>query len=151
MASDYKSFLKSLEDLLDEYLVKKAPALPKGVKDAIVNFAPWIILIGIVLGLPFILAALGLNFLLFPAVSGYAGVYGGVGYILTVALNAIALVLEVMALPGLFKRQKRSWYLVYYAVLVGLLASLVRFDIGGFIVGGLIGLYILFQVKSYYS
>ena len=37
---DYKSYLCDLEKLADEYLVKKAPALPDGVKEAIVKFGP---------------------------------------------------------------------------------------------------------------
>lgn len=49
---DFKSYMNQLEDLLTEYLVKKAPALPANVKEVIVNFAPWITLILVILALP---------------------------------------------------------------------------------------------------
>ena len=52
-SKDFKSYLKQLEDLLSEYLVKKAPALPANIREAIVNFAPWVTLVVLILTLPF--------------------------------------------------------------------------------------------------
>ena len=60
-SKDFKSYLKQLEDLLSEYLVKKAPALPANIKEAIVNFAPWVTLVVLILTLPVVLAVFGLG------------------------------------------------------------------------------------------
>ena len=146
----YKSYLKQLEDLLSEYLVKKAPALPANVKEAIVKFAPWVTLVIFILTLPLVLAVFGLGALLAP-LSFLGGFTAGTNYILTLIFTAIQLVLEAMAIPGLFKRSKSAWNLVFYASLVGGVQSIVTFNLGGLIIGTLLSLHILFQVKEYYK
>lgn len=148
-SSDFKSMLGSVEKTLDVYLVQKAPALPKNVKEAIVQYGPWITIIIIVLALPAIFAALGLGTLLAP-VSFFVGVGFGFNYMLTMILVAIAIVLEIMAVPGLFKRQRSAWNFMFYSTLVSGLSNLVSYDVFGLIIGMLLSLYILFQVKEYY-
>lgn len=63
---DMKSYLSGLENVCEEYLVKKAPALPEGAKEAIVKFGPWIALILLVLSAPVLLGLLGLGTVLMP-------------------------------------------------------------------------------------
>lgn len=147
---DFKSYLGDVERLCEEYLVKKAPSLPEGAKEAIVKFGPWISLILIVMSAPLFLGLLGLGAVLMP-VSFMGGLQAGMGYTLSMVLALVALVIEVVALPGLFKRQKNAWYLMFYASLVGALQNLVTFNLGGLVVGTLLSLYVLFQVKSYYK
>lgn len=147
---DFKSYLGDVERLCEEYLVKKAPSLPEGAKEAIVKFGPWISLILIVMSAPLFLGLLGLGAVLMP-VSFMGGIQAGMGYTLSMVLALVALVIEVVALPGLFKRQKNAWYLMFYASLVGALQNLVTFNLGGLVVGTLLSLYVLFQVKSYYK
>ncbi len=142
--------LKQLEDILELYLVKKAPSLPTGAKEAIVKFGPWIVLIILIMTLPLVLAVLGLGSLFIP-ISYMGGVNSGVGYTASLVLMFITLILEAVALPGLFRREKRSWNLVYYATLIGAVQSAISFNLVGLIVGSLISLYILFQIKSYYT
>jgi hypothetical protein len=140
--------LSQLEKTLEGYF-KKAPALPAGLKELIVKFAPWLILISLILLLPAILAALGLSALFLPA-SYLGGVGFGLNYTIAMIISIGTIILEVMALPGLFKRQLSAWRLVFYATLVSALASLIQLNLVGLIVGTAIGLYLLFQVKSYY-
>ena len=147
---DYKAYLAQLEDLLHEYLVKKAPAIPTNIKEAIVKFAPWATLVIFILTLPLVLAVFGLGAILAP-LSFLGGVTAGTNYILTLIFTAIQLVLEAMAIPGLFKRERRAWNLVFYASLVGGVQSIATFNIGGLIIGTLLSLYILFQVREYYK
>lgn len=148
--SDYKSYLKKLEDLLSEYLVKKAPALPANIKEAIVKFAPWATLVILILTLPLVLAVFGLGAILAP-LSFLGGVTAGTNYILTLVFSGISLVLEAMAIPGLFKRAKSAWNLVFYAALLGGIQNIVSFNLGGLLIGTLLSLYILFQVREYYK
>src|SRR3990167_11475335 len=99
---DFKSYLQQLEDLLHEYLVKKAPALPGNIKEAIVNFAPWITLVILILTLPLVLAVFGLG-AFFAPFSFLGGITAGTNYLLTILFSGVQLVLEAMAIPGLFK------------------------------------------------
>ncbi len=142
--------MAKLEDTLELYLLKKAPSLPEGIKEAIVKFGPWIVLILLIMTLPVILAVFGLGALILPfSVVGGAGF--GLTYLLSLGLTIVMLVLEAMAIPGLFKRQMKAWKLLYYATLVGAVQNVVSFNLGGLIIGTLLGLYILFQISSYYK
>lgn len=144
-----------LEAILDEYMVKKAPfALPKEVKEFIVKIAPYLIILFAIMSLPLIFGAIGLTAVLSPfAMMGGYG-YGNWGFSMIVSLvaTAIALVMEVMAVPGLFKRTKASWRLVFYASIVSLIGGILAVHgIFGAIIGAIIGWYILFQVKDLYK
>src|SRR3989338_9330873 len=114
MSTSFKSYIKQLEDLLSEYLVKKAPALPANVKEAIVRFAPWAVLILFVITLPIVLAVFGLS-AVFAPLSFLGGITVGTNYILTIILSAVQLVLEAMAIPGLFQKSRGAWNLVFYS------------------------------------
>lgn len=148
-----KNNLTKLESILELYLVKKAPfALPIGLKEFIVKFSPWINLIFLILFLPTLLAAIGLSAMMPPL--AYRSMFGygyGFGYYLQLILGGAAFVLQLIALPGLFKRHLSAWNLIFYSVLVAAIADLVRGNIVGLIIGTLFALYILFQIKSYYK
>lgn len=148
--ADQPKFLDQLNNLCEEYLVKKAPALPENVKEAIVKYGPYVILVLVILALPGILFALGLGAIAAP-LSFLGGVGSGVGLSVGIIISTVALVIELIALPGLFKRTASSWKLVYYSTLVSAVSNLVSFNLGGLIIGTLISLYILFQIKSYYK
>jgi len=147
---DYKSYLGDLEKIADEYLVRKAPALPDGVKEVIVKFGPWISLILLVMSAPLILGFLGLGTFMMPF-SYLGGLRMGMGYTVSMVFTAVIMVMEVLALPGLFKWAKAGWTMMYYAALLGAMQNAVAFNLGGLIIGTLLSLYILFQVKSYYK
>jgi hypothetical protein len=138
---------KDLIGFLDFYLVKKAPfQLPDGAKEWIVKYGPWIAVVLIVITLPLLLLALGVSMLFLP----FAGTAApGLGIAWVVVL--VELGLEVAALPGLFARKMSGWRLLFYGRLVAILASLLMYSFVGGIVGGLIGLYILFQIRTLYT
>ena len=153
---DVKGILSQLEAILDEYMVNKAPfALPKEVKEFIVNVSPYLVIIFAVLALPIIFAALGLTAFLSPfaMMGGYRyGFAWGFFAIVGLAVSVITMILEIIAVPGLFKRTKGAWTLLFYASIVSLIGSILSFSgiIGG-IIGAIIGWYILFQVKELYT
>ncbi|NTV05493.1 MAG: hypothetical protein HGA59_03175 [Chlorobiaceae bacterium] len=154
--SDVKGILSQLEAILDEYMVNKAPfTLPIEVKEFIVKVSPYLVIIFAVMVLPIIFAALGLTAILSPfaMMGGYP--YGfGWGFAATVGLvfSVITFVMEIVAVPGLFKRSKSAWTLLFYASIVSLIGTILSFNglIGG-IIGTIIGWYILFQVKELYK
>lgn len=147
---NYKSYLNQLENFLDLYLVKKAPPLPVGVKDFIVTVMPYLTVVFLILALPLILGLIGISALTLPF-AAVAGIGTGFSYIAGVIVAIITLVLEIMALPGLFKRQQKSWTLLYYVALIGGVNSILSLNLWGLVIGTGISLYILFQIKSYYK
>lgn len=138
---------RDLIGFFDYYLVKKAPfQLPAEVKEFLVKFGPWIALVLLLLSLPGLLLMLGVGTAFMP--------FGGAAYMigfsyLTIVLLA-QLVLLGLALPGLFKRKMSAWRLIFYSQLVGIAFSLLSGSILGALIGGLIGLYILFQIRPLY-
>lgn len=151
--SSYKMYLTQLDQILNEYLVKKAPALPKNIADFIVNVTPYLIIIFLILALPAILALIGISAFVIPfsLVASVAGAGAGFSYIAGIIVVIIQAVLEIMALPGLFKRQKKSWTLLYYVALIGGVNSILSLNLWGLVIGTGLSLYILYQVKSYYK
>lgn len=149
-SKDYKSYLGDLEKLCNEYLVNKAPALPENAKEAIVKFGPWISLILLVVSLPAILGLLGLGAALTPF-SYLGGMGAGFTYTASIVFTIVVMVMQLIALPGLFKRKLSSWNMMFYASLVEAVHNVVLFNLGGLIIGTLLSLYILFQVKKLYS
>ena len=150
--ADVKGLIGQLEALLDEYMVKKAPfALPKEVKEFIAKISPYLIIIFAIMAIPAILAALGLTAIVAPfAMLG--GHVWGFGATISLVAAIITIVMEVMAVPGLFKRTKASWNLVFYASIVSLVGGIISVNgIVGAIIGAIIGWYILFQVKELYK
>ena len=151
--AENRSTLAAIEENLELYLGKKAPALPSNIKDLLVKLAPWITLILLILTLPLVLFAIGLGAIVAPFAfvlgPGY-GVSYGVTYTLSMLILAVSLVLEALSIPGLFKRSAQGWRYAYYATLVGVVSSLVSLHIVSAVVSGLIGFYILFQIRSYY-
>ncbi|MEQ1910197.1 MAG: chromate transporter [Vicinamibacterales bacterium] len=140
--------LQGLIATLDEYLVKKAPfQIPEGGKEFIVRFGPWISLVLLLLTLPLLLVALGLGAMVAP----FAGVSYGAGFGVVAILALVQIVMFAMALPGLFARKMSGWTMLFYAELVGFLSSIVSGSIISGIIGTLIGLYILFQVRTKYA
>jgi hypothetical protein len=139
---------KDLIGFLDFYLVKKAPfQLPENAREWIVKFGPWITVVLLILLLPVLLVALGIGAAFVP--------FGGVGYAAGFGIMTIVLIIElglmVAALPGLFARKMAGWTLLFYSQLVGIVYNVFTGNIVGGLLFGLIGLYILFQVRTKYT
>jgi len=148
-APDYKSVFGQLEKMLDEYLGKKAPAMPENVKETLAAFGPYLSIISIALTIPAITAIFGLGSILTSITPYAAGLYymnylGVIGIIVSAVFNGLAI-------PGLFKRSIGAWRLMYYAALANFVGSVIQGNITSALLGALIGMYILFQVKSKYK
>ena len=139
---------KDLIGFLDYYLVTKAPfQLPDAAKEAIVKYGPWIAIVLLLLGLPAILFLLGIGALIAP----FAGAAYATSFTYTAIFLLVIFGLEIAALPGLFARKMQGWRLIFYARLIAIVSSLVSGLIINAIVGGVISLYILFQVRPLYE
>ena len=139
---------RDLIGFLDFYLVKKAPfQIPENGREWIVKFGPWITVVLCILLLPLLLVALGIGAVFTP--------FGGVGYAAGFGIMTIVLIAEfglmVAALPGLFARKMAGWTLLFYSQLIGIVFNVLTGNVVGGLLFGLIGLYILFQVRTKYT
>ena len=133
---------------LDYYLVKKAPVqIPSNVREWLVKYGPWFIVVSLVLMLPAALISIGLGALAAPfAGIGYAAGFGfrGLGFLAQFVLTAAAL-------PSLFARKMSGWKLLFYAEIVSAVFSLLAGAVVSAVVVGVISLYVLFQVRGLYE
>jgi hypothetical protein len=150
--SQNQAFLKQLEGFFDTYLHKKVPLhLPPAVKEFIVKYGPWIMLVLMILAIPALLAAIGLSAAVAPFAMMYGGYHLGAAFILSALIGLLALIMQAVALPGLFARTLKGWHMLYYATLVHALSQLVVGDVIGLIIGLALSMYVLFQVKELYK
>ncbi len=166
------SVLQSLETKLDEMLVKKAPyQLPENAKKMIVEYLPWI---NLVLGLLTLWAAWVLwhwtrvandiiNYTnsLSQSLGGKQVPIHHLTIVIWLGIFTLAVegLLFVAAFPRTRDRKKSGWNLLFYAALVNILYGIVILfsDYGSverlimtLITTG-IGLYFLFQIRSFYT
>ncbi|MDD2483026.1 MAG: chromate transporter [Candidatus Shapirobacteria bacterium] len=147
---DWKRMLVELENKLAEFFTKKLPSMPDKVKEGIVKYGPYLTVIMIILTIPAILAVIGIGMAATPF-AFLGGVKGGIGYIISMFLGLVMLILEIIAIKGLFARQMKAWKLMFYISLISAVSNLIKFDLGGLIIGTGISWYVLFQIRSYYK
>lgn len=130
-------------------LFAKFPAFPESLVDILVTLAPWLTVIGGVLGLLGLLALLGLS----TAFIGAIGLnsYGSTwAYYVSIIGGAVVAVMYILAFTPLRTQKKRGWDFLYYAFLLNLLISLITFSIVSLILTFLIGGWVLFQIRPKY-
>lgn len=145
-----------LEKYADEYCINKAPfQLPDGLKEFLVKFGPYMMIVGMALGLWGYLSLYGLYSNVSPYGMMYGGMYGANFWTPTIVVSLLASLvafgLQIKALPGLLARKKEGWEYMLYASLVSFIPSLISVQIISLIIGFVIGMYILFQLKYMYK
>jgi hypothetical protein len=141
----------SLETEIEKLVLSKSiPGLPDNVKELIVKLSPWFAVISMLMLAPLILAAFGISAIALPF-SYLGGLHMGFGYTLGLVFSFGMIVLELMAIPGLFKRAQKAWRLMFYVTLLSLVQQLFSFNLGGMVISAVISFYFLFQVKSKYT
>ncbi len=165
------SALASVDKKL-ESLFKGAPKLSEGVKEALARWVPWITLF---LGVVGLWAAYTLWHWAHTAnslvnyVNTLSQAYGGstvtagkmtVGIWAGIVILAVESIIYLMAFGPLKARKARGWDLMFYAILLNAVYgfALLFTDYGagvgsfiGYLIGTVIGLYFLFQLKSKYA
>ena len=144
-------FMDKFIEQLDLYFGKKAPQLPRGIKEFLVKIAPYLAIISVALFAISIFPLLTAGFGSLGAVGYYGAGFSRTGLFVHLIVSVIVSVIYLMAIPGLFKRSIRSWNLIFYATLITAIGSLLTFSIARLILGLLIGCYGLFQVRTYYT
>lgn len=156
--------LAALEAKFYEWFVYKAPfQLPVGLTDFIVKFGPWITLVLAIILIPVLLTAISAALVVNSVITAY-GLTTAVRptFMLWIALIVLVVQIVIMfvSIPKLLKQQRSGWLLLFYADLIsfvyGIFNSLAYgyLAIGGIIwalISALIGLYIIFQIRRYYT
>ena len=131
---------KSLEGLF-----KSLPHLPQNVTDVLVKIAPWLALIFGVLGVLAGIGAMGISpFALF------GGIRSGMMVFFTGLLTLASSVLMLLAYPKLTKRTHKGWTYLFWSEILNAVYALLTVSLGS-VIGVLIGLYLLFEIRRYYK
>jgi len=141
--------VNDLEKKLDEFFTKKVWQLPKKAREVIVKIAPYLAILSLVMTIPMILALLGFSFL--TPFYFLKGIHFGLTYAVSLIFLLVGAILAVIIIPGLFKREKRVWRIMFWMSLINAVSSLLKMDLGGLIIGTGLSWYVLFQVKEYYT
>lgn len=148
--------MKEFDKLLDKLiaylgdLYKKAPDLPKNIRDFIVTVIPWFSLVVGVLGVLGMLAAIGALTVFSPAVVMGGGIGTAAGLSLAVVFGLIESVITLIAVPSLMKKKAMGWRLLFISQSLGVVSTILTVTLGG-LIGAAIGFYILYQIKLSYK
>ena len=149
---DSKKMLVDLENKLVE-VSKKLPQLPDSVGEFLVKYGPYLMIVGVVMGVIGILTSFGLMAAFSPMIreSYRYGYNYGTHFSVYGILGLVSMVLSAIAIPGLLKRSKAAWNLMFYASLVTAISYLVSMNLGSLIIGMAINWYFLFQIRKFYK
>lgn len=152
---DVNQWLGKIDAFFEEYLVKKTPVtIPDKWKEILVKVYPYLNVLFIILAVPAILMMLGVGAFLgtvgMVANASVNGLSSAMG-IVSIVLSVVALVLQILAAKGLFARKAAAWRLMFYAQLVGIVQTVLYGQIVGALLGIVIGMYLLYQVKEKYT
>lgn len=142
-----------LVGILEPYFAK-LPALPKNAKETLVKVMPWIALIFGILGVVGAISGLGLLGVTSP-LALFGGVEGVASYgtgMIAALFWLVSSALMLAAYPGLKNHQLKGWNLLYWSEVVNIVGAVV--SISGILNGviwGIVGFYILYQIKSHYK
>lgn len=147
--------MEQLEKFFEDLFLKKVTyQLPVKAKEVIVQIAPWVTLIIVIISLPAVLGLFGVGSMMTGA-GAYFGITLGTRYYLGLIVLLIQIIIMALSISPLLKRQAKGWKLVYYSELISFVYALVSSYALGSIIWALIslaiGMYIIFQVKSYYK
>ena len=150
MNNDFQKHAAGLENWLAP-IFAKAPHLPQGARATIVSIAPWLALLGGILGLfAFWTAGAFSVFLMFSFFGSGMQLLWMVGLVVLL----IASILDLMAFSPLRSHSKRGWNLLFYGTVLSGISTLLDIFIGygsiGNVIGLLIGLWLLFEVRPSY-
>ncbi len=137
---DLDSIEKKIEIFFSQF-----PSLPENILNLIVTYGPYLVLVSGVLGLVSLLSLLNLGFqpifLMTPSFK--------INYYLSLVFSIVISIIFLLSFKPLLKKQFKGWRLIFYALLLSLLPSIIMFSIGNLIVST-IAFYLLFQIKKYY-
>lgn len=137
-----------LENELEPIFLGKFPPFPENVKEFLVKYGPYVMLVGAIFTLFGLLAAFGIG----TAALGVGMIAYGGGFNMYVGLliATVIMVMYLMAFSPLRARKRAGWNLLYYALILSLISNLLQLALFAFIIGGVLGFWVLFQIREKY-
>lgn len=133
---------------------EKFPAIPKKGREVLVKFVPIIAVVFGILGIITSIGGLGLLTATSPlAVLGGADSVSsyGTGFV-SVLIYLVSSVMLLAAFPGLKARKVTGWNLLFWSEIVSFVGGIVSLtSILSALISIIIGLYLVFQIRSYYK
>lgn len=133
----------------------KLPQLPDSIGEFLVKYGPYLMIVGLAMSIFGFLSTFGILASINPLVrSSYFRGYGlGYGSYFSIhsLIGLVSTIFMAIAIPGLLKRTKAAWNLMFYASLVTAISYLVGMNIGSLIIGMVINWYLLFQIRKFYK
>ena len=132
----------------------KAPHIPQSARDTLVSFAPWLAIVFGILGLG-TLFSIGAFATLFSPLILLAGGFGGILVFVNILLSLGASVFDILAFKPLQDHKKKGWNFLFYgtvlSALSGILGILFMSSGAEGILGTLVGLWLLFEIRPAYK
>jgi len=137
-----------LENELEPIFLGKFPPFPENVKEFLVKYGPYVMLVGAIFALFGLLAAFGIG----TAALGVGMIAYGSGFNMYVGLliATVIMIMYLMAFSPLRARKRAGWNLLYYALILSLISNLLQLALFAFIIGGVLGFWVLFQIREKY-
>ena len=137
-----------LENELEPIFLGKFPPFPDDIKELLVKYGPYLILISAVFMLFGLLTAFGVG----TAAIGIGAIPFGSGLMMYIALFVVTIiaVIYLMAFTPLRARKKAGWNLIYYALLLSLFSNIIQLAFLSAIISGVLGFWVLFQIREKY-
>lgn len=136
------------EDELEPIFLGRFPPFPDDVKEFLVRYGPYLILFGAVFMLLGLLTAFGVG--TFAIGMGAIPYASGIMMYIALLITTVIAFIYLMAFSPLRARKKAGWNLMYYALLLSLLSSLIQLAIISVIISGVLGFWVLFQLRDKY-
>lgn len=138
-----------LEKELEPFFLKTLPPLPDNLKEGLVKYWPWVLLVLLVLSVPMLLALLGMSAALNSAMAT-SGMPGGTLYYVWIVIFLGSMGLTILGLMGLFKKTRQGWVFMYYAQWLTVISHILFLSIFGILMS-FVWIYFLYQIRSYYT
>lgn len=142
---------KNFPELLEPYF-RKAPELSKNTKKFIIQFVPYYALFIGILGILGAISTLGILSAASPFNMSSTAKTAVIGMNTLSSLFWLASsVLKIMAYPDLDNHKYKGWNLLFWSTIVHFMGSVFAGEFLIPLLFGIIGLYILFQIKPHYK
>lgn len=140
-----------LEKELEPIFTEKLPAFPENIKDILVQIAPWLALIGAIIGALSFVTLIGTGSFLTIISLGTTS-YGGSTWAMWLGIISLGLMTVIcgLAFKPLQNKERKAWTYMYWLSLVSFVLNILSGSIIAAIFGAFIGFWILFQVRSRY-
>jgi hypothetical protein len=138
-----------LEKELEPIFTKSLPSFPENIKDIIVQIAPWLALLGAIVGaISFLLLVTAGSFL--SIINLGSDAYGGSTWAMVLGMLLLAAITYFCAVSykPLLNQEYKGWKNIYLLSLLSFGLNLLSGSFISAILGAFVGFWVLFQVKG---